>query len=274
MQFTFNKEAWTTIEEGEKNCYLLTNGLGGFHSLSVIGAAARGDQAFLMAAKKAPNVRWHMITNLFETIYIDGNEYVLTSQRMKDKEDFEGYQYLESFTYENLPKWTFRIEDVTVEKTILMVQEENTVAVRYQIKQENGKNIKLEVKPLLRFTAKNTPFAEENGRKIQLVKMTRLNQETKELQEQYGISNEDAVIYFATNGNVTEVEPSVFGPMYFSQDERDGRDSEGCTLINHSVVYEVNKEDEGLTCVYSMKPYTYKAGLFDELLYVQKQQND
>ena len=218
MQFTFNKEAWTTIEEGEKNCYLLTNGLGGFHSLSVIGAASRGDQAFLMAAKKAPNVRWHMITNLLETLYIDGKEYVLTSQRMKDGEDLEGYRYLESFTYEKLPKWTYQIEDVMIEKTILMVQGENTVAVRYQITQENDRSVKLEVKPLLRFTAKNTAFEEESGRTIQLVKMTNLNQETKEIQEQYGISKEDMVIYFATNGNVTEEEPSVFGPMYFSQD--------------------------------------------------------
>lgn len=271
MQFTFNKEAWTTIEEGEKNCYLLTNGLGGFHSLSVIGAAARGDQAFLMAAKKAPNVRWHMITNLLETLYIDGKEYVLTSQRMKDSEDLEGYRYLESFTYEKLPKWTYQIEDVMIEKTILMAQGENTVAVRYQITQENDRSVKLEVKPLLRFTAKNTAFEEESGRTIQLVKMTNLNQETKEIQEQYGISKEDMVIYFATNGNVTEEEPSVFGPMYFSQDERDGRDFEGCAYMNHAITYEMKEKNEELVCVYGMKPYTYQDGMFEELLQTQKQ---
>ena len=271
MQFTFNKEEWTTIEEGEKNCYLLTNGLGGFHSLSVIGAAARGDQAFLMAAKKAPNVRWHVITNLLETLYIDGKEYVLTSQRMKDGEDLEGYRYLESFTYEKLPKWKYQIEDIMIEKTILMVQGENTVAVRYQITQEKDRSVKLEVKPLLRFTAKNTAFEEESGRTIQLVKMTNLNQETKEIQEQYGISKEDTVIYFATNGNVTEEEPSVFGSMYFSQDERDGRDFEGCAYMNHAITYEMKEKNDELVCVYGMKPYTYQDGMFEELLQTQKQ---
>ena len=49
-----------TIVEGEKDCYLLANGLGGYSSLSVIGAAARGDQALLMSAQKAPNVRMHL----------------------------------------------------------------------------------------------------------------------------------------------------------------------------------------------------------------------
>ena len=49
MRFEFDKRNWTTIAEGEKDCYLLTNGLGGYSGLSLIGAAARGDQALLMS---------------------------------------------------------------------------------------------------------------------------------------------------------------------------------------------------------------------------------
>lgn len=270
MQFTFEREAWKTIEEGEKNCYLLTNGLGGYHSLSVIGAAARADQAFFMAAKKAPNVRWHMITNLLETLFVNGKEYVLTSQRMKDGEDLVGYRYLESFTYENLPKWTYVIEDVTVEKEILMVHGENTVAVRYMIKQKNDTNVKLEIKPLIRCTAKNTAFDEEHGKKIKLVKSTILNQDTKELQEQYGISDEESVIYFVTNGNVTEQEPAIFGTMYFSQDERDGRDFEGSALYNHSIYCESEDSQQELICIYSMKPYVYQNEMFEALVQEQR----
>ena len=266
MQFTFEREAWKTIEEGEKNCYLLTNGLGGYHSLSVIGAAARADQAFFMAVKKAPNVRWHMITNLVETLSIDGKEYVLTSQRMMEREDLEGYRYLKSFTYDNLPKWTYVIEDVIIEKEILMVHGENTVAVRYTVKQKNDKNVKFEIKPLIRCTAKNTAFDEEHGRKLKLVKSTILNQETKELQEQYGISDEEDVVYFATNGNVTEQEPVLFGTMYFSQDERDGRDFNGNALQNHAIYCEGKEREQELICVYSMKPCVYQKGMFEKLV--------
>lgn len=266
MQFTFEREAWKTIEEGEKNCYLLTNGLGGYHSLSVIGAAARADQAFFMAAKKAPNVRWHMITNLVETLSVDGKEYVLTSQRMKEREDLEGYHYLKCFIYEKLPKWTYVVEDVTVEKEILMVHGENTVAVRYTVKQKNDTNVKLEIKPLIRCTAKNTAFDEEYGRKLKLVKSTIFNQETKELQEQYGISDEEDIVYFATNGNVTEQEPVLFGTMYFSQDERDGRDFEGKALQNHAIFCEGKEREQELICVYSMKPCVYQKGMFEKLV--------
>ncbi|MDE6941911.1 MAG: glycogen debranching enzyme N-terminal domain-containing protein, partial [Lachnospiraceae bacterium] len=82
MRFEFDKKNWTSIAEGEKDCYLLANGLGGYSSLSVIGAAARGDQALLMSAKRAPNVRMHLVTNLFEKLVVDGREHILTSQRM------------------------------------------------------------------------------------------------------------------------------------------------------------------------------------------------
>lgn len=271
MQFTFEKDTWQTIEEGEKNCYLLTNGLGGYHSLSVTGAAARADQAFFMAAKKAPNVRWHMITNMLETLYINGKEYVLTSQRMKNGKDLEGYRYLESFTYENLPQWIYVIENVTVKKELLMVHGENTVAVRYTISQEDDTNVRFEIKPLIRITAKNTAFDEEHGKRIKLVRSTILNQDTKELHEQYEISAEENVIYSATNGNVTEQEPEIFGPMYFSQDERDGREFEGCALYNHSISCESESGEKELVCIYSMKPCVYADNIFEAL---RKEQTD
>ena len=92
MKFEFDKQAWPSLMEGEKNCYLMANGLGGYNSMNLVGGLTRGDQAFFMAAKKAPNVRWNMVTGLLETLTVDGTDYVLTSQRMQGKEDLEGLQ--------------------------------------------------------------------------------------------------------------------------------------------------------------------------------------
>lgn len=125
MRFEFDKKNWTSIEEGEKDCYLLTNGLGGYSSLSVIGAAARGDQALLMSAKRAPNVRMHLVSNIFEQLVVDGQEHILTSQRMKSGKDYVGFHYLEKFIYDDFdevaPVWIYRIEDVTVTKHLQMM---------------------------------------------------------------------------------------------------------------------------------------------------------
>lgn len=65
-----NASEWMDFRSGEKKCFLLTNGLGGYCSLTVMGNAARNDQALLMGALKAPTVREHLISNVWETLEV------------------------------------------------------------------------------------------------------------------------------------------------------------------------------------------------------------
>lgn len=274
MKFTFTSKDWSNIIEGEKNCYLLTNGLGGFSSLSIIGAAARGDQALLMAAKVAPNVRWHLVTNVLEKVIIDDNEYIITSQRMKDGNDLEGYKYLTEFAYETIPTWTYKIDDVVLTKTLVMTHEKNEVAINYNVVENNGHAISLEVTPLYRFTPKNNAYS-----KTQVITRNRNIVEC-----------DDYKLNVVTNGFISDVEPKAFGPMYFSQDERDGRQETGCAYIDHKIVFydelvkidnankldldktysnkiNSNKTDSDMTVIFTTDTaLTYHAGIFNELV--------
>ena len=56
MRYLYGRQDFKTFERGEENCYLMTNGLGGFSSLTVIGSCGRNDHAVLMscAASEAP----------------------------------------------------------------------------------------------------------------------------------------------------------------------------------------------------------------------------
>ncbi len=261
MKFEFSKTSWTTLEEGEKNCYLIANGLGGYNSMNLVGGLTRGDQVFFMAAKKAPNVRWNMVTGLLETLTADGKEYVLTSQRMQGKKDLEGFRYLESFIFDNYPQWVYKVAGVTVTKNIVMVQGENTVAVNYEIEKGNAKEVSLSVKPMLRVTAKNTAFDAEDAVKF-AVKATS--------DTQYTVSKAADTIYAATNGTVTETKPEVFGPLYFSQDERDGRDETGLVLLNHEIALAAEQEKSALTCVFGTKPVECSETYFTEALQSHK----
>ncbi|MBQ8633111.1 MAG: glycogen debranching enzyme family protein [Lachnospiraceae bacterium] len=258
MKFEFNKTSWPTIAEGEKNCYLMANGLGGYNSMNLVGGLTRGDQAFFMAAKKAPNVRWNMITGLLETLIVDGTSYVLTSQRMQGKEDLEGFRYLESFTFDNYPQWIYNVAGVIVIKTVVMVQGENTVAVNYEIEKGTAKEVSLSVKPMLRVTAKNTAFEAEDAGKFAFKATS---------DKHYTVSKATDTIYFATNGTVTETKQEVFGPLYFSQDERDGRDETGLVLLNHEITLAAEQKENELTCIFSTAaPVTYKDTWFAEAL--------
>ena len=278
MKFEFNKNAWTTIEEGEKNCYLMANGLGGYNSMNLVGGLTRGDQAFFMAAKKAPNVRWNIITGLLETLTVDGKDYVLTSQRMQECDDLEGFRYLESFTFDNFPQWVYQVAGVTVIKTIVMVQGENTVVVQYEIEKSKEQKVVLSVKPMLRVTAKNTAFETEDVKCFlfaakEPTDATQKKENSSKSADgvQYRVIKQTAegardTIYVTTNGTVTETKAEVFGPLYFSQDERDGRDETGSTLLNHEIKLLAEQEESKLTCMFSTKPISNKKEGFDEIL--------
>ncbi len=236
MRFEFDKKNWTTIAEGEKDCYLLANGLGGYSSLSITGAAARGDQALLMSAKKAPNVRMHLVTNILEKLVIDDKEHILTSQRMKTGEDYEGFRYLERFVYddfdENAPFWIFQVDGVTITKHLLMAYDENTVAIRYEAEHPAGKAVTLELTPLLRFTSKKEDF--DASRAVDGYEIETCNTGTNADQPDcsYCIRGRDIGLYLTTNAALQTQQPSLFGELYFSQDERDGRVAYGNAFCN------------------------------------------
>ena len=100
MKFVYGKQDWRTKERGQENCYLLTNGLGGFSSCTMIGSCTRNDHALLMAAVKAPNYRCNMIHHLEETLTVGEKVSFLSSQDYVEQNKEEtGYQYLETFIF-------------------------------------------------------------------------------------------------------------------------------------------------------------------------------
>ena len=142
-----NASEWMDFRNGEKKCFLLTNGLGGYCSLTVMGNAARNDQALLMGALKAPTVREHLISNVWETLEVDGEETELFSQEFVNRtQNVEGFRVLEGFEMGSLPVWFYRVKGVEIEKTIGMVQGENTVLVRYRVR--SGKKGSFSVRPV------------------------------------------------------------------------------------------------------------------------------
>ena len=66
MKFIYGKNDFKTLERGEENCWLLTNGLGGFSSCTGVNSVTRNDHALLMASLKAPNVRWNLVHRVSE----------------------------------------------------------------------------------------------------------------------------------------------------------------------------------------------------------------
>ena len=84
MKWIYGRQDWKTLERGLENCYLLTNGLGGFSSLTMTGAVARNDHSIFMACTKAPNHRINMIHRMKVELDIGVSKFVLSSQEFAD----------------------------------------------------------------------------------------------------------------------------------------------------------------------------------------------
>ena len=96
MKWVYGKQDWKTFERGLENCYLMTNGLGGFSSLTMTGAAARGDHAFFMACTEAPNHRYNMIQRLEEEITAGGENYLYLARSLRMAAGRKGFTSCQS----------------------------------------------------------------------------------------------------------------------------------------------------------------------------------
>ena len=130
MKWIYGKHDWNTIERGEENCYLMTNGLGGFSSMTMTGAAARNDHALLMACVQAPNHRYNLVHRLKEQVVFEDRRHVISTQEFADGHQEEGYRWLSSFTYEETPVWKYQIEGVSIRKEAGLKPGANTAALR------------------------------------------------------------------------------------------------------------------------------------------------
>ena len=146
MRFIFGKQDLRTIERSRENLFMLTNGLGGYVSVSAGYGVPRCDQGLLVAAVKAPNVRITMIHRMAESVTIGDKRYWLSTQEFADANPAEdGYRHLASFTYDDTPTWTYEVRGVRVTRRVTCAYGENTSAILYTVENLSGEEVKLEI---------------------------------------------------------------------------------------------------------------------------------
>ena len=84
MKFVFGKQDTTTLDRAQERCCLLTNGPGGYLSVSAAFSVTRCDQGVLAAARTAPNDRWTLVHRLSEALTV-GEEQVFLSTHLRGR---------------------------------------------------------------------------------------------------------------------------------------------------------------------------------------------
>ena len=205
MKFTYSSEMLTN-----ENTYLITNGLGGYSSVSAVFSAPRSDQGILVAAVKAPNVRINLVHRIRETLSVSGREVVLSGQTFPDAPAEEGRQYLESFTFDGVPVWYYRVGDAEVVRRCSMDHGTNTVAVLYEIRNRGDVACSLTVTPFFKFAPKEEAVTE-----------------TKTFVYCAGTVTDGRYVLKLRTDGVIEEEPLRHELLAYPEDAKDGRPDRG-----------------------------------------------
>lgn len=135
--------------------WLLTNGLGGYASGTLLGIITRRYHGYLVAALPAPFGRVMMFNDLVEHVELpNGKKYQLGGEeRAGVPIKLESSELLSEFRLQaGLPVWRYELEGSVIEKRLVLPHGQNTVYVNYRLV-SGVEKARLLLRPSLHFRA-------------------------------------------------------------------------------------------------------------------------
>jgi predicted glycogen debranching enzyme len=142
--------------------WLVTNGLGGYASGTILGVPTRRFHGLLVAALPSPLGRTMMLNHLAEEVSVGGGGWAQISgeERAAEQPDLECAAYLKEFTLEaGLPVWHYEVGGARLEKRLVVPHLQNTAHVTYRLVSGPGP-VRLRLRPSLHFRAHEGPVGE------------------------------------------------------------------------------------------------------------------
>ena len=232
----YNKDE-LSIENGLKKEWLITNGIGGYSSSTIIGANTRKYHGLLVAPLMPPGNRQVILSKLDESVEIENKKYNLYTNICENYIS-DGYKNLVSFEKEYIPIFTYQVEDMQIKKFICMEYGKNTVGVYYYV-QNGNKDSKLTLTPIVNFRGFHTTNTSEyidlkqekaeNSNKVKLI----INN-----------NSQNPVYTFVSEGKYIQHENDMFRNMYYIEEEKRGQGAKENHVVPGSYEIEIKANEE------------------------------
>jgi predicted glycogen debranching enzyme len=131
--YFFGKNDWHTFEQGAQKEWLVTNGIGGYASGTIINANTRKYHSLLTAALNPPGWRIVLLSKLDERFTVDDCTYNLAANEHISGFSELGFVHLQQVAINPIPTFTYSFGDIFLEKTVFMVHGQNTTVVLYRV---------------------------------------------------------------------------------------------------------------------------------------------
>ena len=210
----FTKES-IYLENGLEKEWIITNGIGGFASSTIIGANTRKYHGLLVVPIIPPARRRMILSKLDESIEINGRKYNLFTNVGKNYIS-QGYKYQESFEKKYIPKFTYKVEDVEITKEICMEHFKNTVCIYYKIKNSNN-HTKIILAPIMNF---------RNAHGINKDHLFNIEQKNNGHKLEVKIDDGNPIYIKISDGKYIEHINDTFYNMFYIEEEKRGFEAE------------------------------------------------
>ncbi len=140
----------STFEALATKEWLVTNGIGGYASSSILGTNTRRYHGLLVAAQNPPTERTVLVSKIEECILFSRDcAFALSANQYPGVVHPNGQQYLKFFERRPFPCMKFEAHGYHLLKTVFMVQGSNTTIVAYE--NTGDSTFKLRLSPLFVF---------------------------------------------------------------------------------------------------------------------------
>jgi len=200
--------------------FLLTNGLGGYASLTRDFSVDRCDAGVFVAALRAPDLRINMVHGMKESL--------------SDRESFR----LQHFSDSPVPCWIYKAGNVILQRQLALSYGENVCALLYRIENTGNTPVTFTATPVLKLAPKEEPIEGE-----------------KPVTVTPGVVTDGAyTLYIKADGRET-LFPADWKTCLYPEDEKDGRPGRGLafTCVCYSVTAEPG-QTKTLSLVFGCRP--------------------
>ena len=200
--------------------FLLTNGLGGYASLTRDFTIDRCDAGVFVAALRAPDLRINMVHGM--------------NERLNGEEAFS----LQHFSLEPVPCWIYKAGDVIIQRQLALGYGENTCALSYRVENTGSAPVTFTAAPVFKLAPKEDPIEKE-----------------KPITADPGmVSDGIYTLYIYASADGTTY-PARWQTERYPEDEKDGRAEKGLAFTcNDYSITVVPGQTAYLELVFGCKP--------------------
>ncbi|MFZ5597151.1 MAG: amylo-alpha-1,6-glucosidase [Bacillota bacterium] len=134
ITINLGKGDWPSFDGGVRREWLVTNGLGGYASSTVICANTRKYHGLLVASLAPPVRRTVLLSKVDERFEAGGRVYNLASNRTVHGVTESGFVHLQRVLVDEFPTFIYSFAGIFIEKTVFMTYRRNTTVILYRVR--------------------------------------------------------------------------------------------------------------------------------------------